>query len=72
MFGIHLTLKQFLKKKRRKHLRILPTDDYKHLSISRRFSKRFKNKFPNHKQKHNMSLNLWHEVNTKKLKHFYV
>ena len=50
----------------------LLTDDDKSLSVSRNFSNNFKEKFPNHKRKHNMSLKLWHEVNTKKLEYFLV
>ena len=42
------------------------------MSVSRNFSNNFKEKFPNHKRKHNMSLKLWHEVNTKELEYFLV
>ena len=42
------------------------------LSVSRKFSDNLKENFLNHKQKHNVSLKLWHEVNTKKLDYFLV
>ena len=40
------------------------------MSISRKISRNLKENFPNHKRKHNVSLKLWHEVNTKKLEYF--
>ena len=50
----------------------LLTDDNITLSVSRGFSKKFKENFPNHKQKHNMSINLRLEVNTKNIDYFMV
>ena len=70
MFGIILKLKQFLKSC--KYLISLPNDEDISLSVSRKFSKHFEENFFNHKQKHNGSLKLWNEVNTKKLECFMV
>ena len=48
------------------------TDDDRILSVLRSFFKQIKENFPNHKQKHNVSLNLWHELNPKKLDCFMI
>ena len=50
-----------------KNLISLPTYDDRSLSVSRNFSKNLKYNFPHYKWKKNVSLNLWHELNTKKL-----
>ena len=71
MSEMNLTLKHF-QKQRGKYLSSLPTDDDISLSVSRKFSKKFKENFPNHKRKHNVIINLWHEVNTKTLEYFMV
>ena len=62
-------MKQF-QDKRGKYLRSLLTDDDISLSVSRNFSKNIKENFPNHEGKHNVSLNLWYEENTKNLEYF--
>ena len=59
-------------KKCGKYLSSFHTDDDRSLSVSRNFSKNIKENFLNQKRKHNVILNLWHEVNTKKLKYFMV
>ena len=71
MSEMNLTLKHF-QKQRGKYLSSLPTDDDISLSVSRKFSKKLKYTLSNHKRKHNMSIKLWHEVNTKKLEYFMV
>ena len=48
------------------------TYDDRSLSISRKSSKSLKKAVTNHKQKHNVSLKFWHEVNTKKLDYVLV
>ena len=60
------------RKKRGTYISGFLTDDDRRLSVSRDFSKRFKENFPKHKRKHNVSLNLWHEVNTKNIEYFMV
>ena len=54
-------------KKLGKYLRSFLSDDDRSLSVSTNFYKNFKENIPNHKRKHNLSLNSWYEVNTKKL-----
>ena len=54
-------------KERGKYLISFPSGDDKRLGVSRKFYEKFKENFPNHKRKHNVILNLWHEVNTKNL-----
>ena len=38
--------------------------------ILSQYSGNLKDNFPNHKQKHNLSLTLYHETNTKKREYF--
>ena len=64
MFRMNLILKQFLGK-RGKYLSSFTSADDRSLSVSRKFYKTIKENFPKQKRKHNVSLNLWHEVNTK-------
>ena len=59
-------------KKHGKYHNFLLTDNDRSLIISRKISRNLKESFPNHKQKHNLSIKLWHEVNTKKLEYFLV
>ena len=72
MFGMNPTMKHFLIKKRGKYYNSLITDDERILSILRNIYSDLKENFPNHKQKHNVSLKLWHEVNTKNIEHLLV
>ena len=58
--------------KRDKYHRIFLTDDDRTLSVSRNLSNNFKWNFTNHKHKHNVSLNLFHEINTKNIEYFMV
>ena len=53
------------------HSSFLTGDDIS-LSVSRNFSNNSKENLLNHKRKHNVSLKLWHELNTKKLQYFMV
>ena len=46
------------------HISLLTYGD-RSLSFSRKFYKNLKENLPNHKQKHNVSLKFWNEVNTK-------
>ena len=71
MFEMNLTLKQF-QEKHSKYLSSLLTDNDRSLSVQKTFQKIFKENFRNHKRKHNMSLNVWHKVNTKNLEYSMV
>ena len=55
MFGMNISLEQFMKKNT-KYFSSLLTDDDKGLSVSKKFSKFFKEKLLNQKQKHDVSL----------------
>ena len=66
MFGMNPMMKRFMIK-RSKYQNSLHTEDDRSLNVSRRFSKNFKQKFMKHKWKHNASLKMWHEINTKKI-----
>ena len=57
-------------KKRGEYLISLITDDDRSLSVLRKFSKKFKESFPSHTGKHNLSLNLWNDLNTKIFDYF--
>ena len=66
MFVMNPIFKQVLEKRGKYLSSFLPGDD-RSLSISRKFYKKFKENFTNHKLKYNVSVNMWHEVNTKTL-----
>ena len=55
-----------------KHPSSFLIDDDRSLSFSSKFYNLFKDIFPNYKWKHNVSINLWHEVYNKNLEYFMV
>ena len=57
--------------KRGKYQNSFITDDDRKLIISKNSSSNLKENFLIHKQKHNVSLTLYHEINTKNLEIFY-
>ena len=61
-----------LDKKRIKSNRSLPTNDDKMLVVSRNSSNEQKHNFSHHQRKLNVSLNIFHEENTKRLDYFLV
>ena len=69
MFGINRMTKQ-VKKKRIKSNRSLFTDDESRMMVSRNSSYELKHNFPHHQRKLNVSLNLFHEENTKTIDYF--
>ena len=54
------------------NLLLLADYNYRSLSVSWEFKKDIKYNFPDHKRKHNVSINPWHELNTKKLEYVMV
>ena len=71
MFGMNPIMKKFPIKRGIYHNSLIKYDD-RSLSISRNISRNLKENFLNQKQKHNVSLKLWHEVNTKTIVYFLV
>ena len=50
----------------------MPTGDDRSLGVAKNYSVTIKETFPNHNQKYNVSLNQWHELNTKIIDYFIV
>ena len=71
IFTMYTTIKKFPKKCGKFRNSLITGKDRK-MMISRKSSNKLKYFFPKHKQKHNVSLKLYHETNTKKLKEFLV
>ena len=71
MYGIIQMMKQ-VRNKCRKPSRSLLTDYDRRLMVSRKSSNELKHKFPHHQQKINVSLNIYHEENTKTIDQGYL
>ena len=72
MFGMNTTIRKFLIKNAVNIKNSLINYDDIKLIISRQSYRNLKDNFTNHKQKHNVSLTLNHETNTKTLEDFLV